>query len=241
VITHSPAAARYTFGGPLPWRTGQWADALEEPFDDHPRARSPEGDGKAILHLTVQLQPEDRALEDEEWKHAAQRFAHALGLHDEPSSAAFVWIALQAQPGRLDLIASLIRSDGTWYAPPADLAYRVQDEARRIEADLDLAAAPPSPREALRNLLAQVTAPTGPLAEARALLARASALAAEDGSPIIDSARIARRLHGHAKHAETFRDRIVRQAQDLGTGSAHPETATSIPLPPSRDGRGRTP
>ncbi|MEU6144161.1 hypothetical protein ABZ848_27885 [Streptomyces sp. NPDC047081] len=48
------------------------------------------------------------------------------------------WIAVQAQPGRLDLLANLIRPDGTWTTRPHQLPALLAAECRRIEAELDL-------------------------------------------------------------------------------------------------------
>lgn len=45
---------------------------------------------------------------------------------------------MQAQTGRLDLIANLIRPDDTWTPQPHRLAQLLSNECRRIEADLGL-------------------------------------------------------------------------------------------------------
>ncbi|MFI7873516.1 hypothetical protein [Streptomyces salinarius] len=121
------------------WTSVEWAEHLEDPYLEHPFAASPDDDRHAILHPDVRLHPDDRELTGPEWSETAHRFARAAGI-EVPGAAehGWRWIAVQGQPGRLDLIANLIHLDGTWRTPPADILRRLADEARRIEQDLNL-------------------------------------------------------------------------------------------------------
>ncbi|WP_129287501.1 relaxase/mobilization nuclease [Streptomyces sp. GZWMJZ-114] len=242
VIAHGPAVERYASARELAtWTTGQWALELEDPLDEYPKATSSRGDRNAILHLQIQLHPDDRRLGDEEWKQLAGRFAHAVGIQEDPSSADFVWIAVQAQPGRLDLIANLIHEKGSWYTPPAGLTYRIEDEARSIEAQLGLVAAPRSHRDVVKDILAVVLEPEhGPLAAVRVLLTHAAARATQDGSNIIDAPGIAGRLGNQVKYAERLRDRLLLLAGELDGGPARREPSAPAPVSAPHERRGHT-
>ncbi|MFJ8676332.1 relaxase/mobilization nuclease [Streptomyces sp. NPDC093589] len=120
------------------WTSAQWAQHLQDPLLDAPYAASPQGDQCAIFHLDVRLHPDDRDLSGAEWAEAAHRLARAAGLQKPGDRIGCHWIAVQGKPGRLDLIANLVRSDGTWQRQPIDLPRRLSDQARRIEADLQL-------------------------------------------------------------------------------------------------------
>lgn len=86
----------------------------------------------------MRLHPDDRGLTRPEWTEIAHRIARAAGIQHPGDDHGCRWIAVQAQPGRLDLIANLIRADGTWTAQPHRLFALLAAESRRIEAELGL-------------------------------------------------------------------------------------------------------
>ncbi|MGW1235026.1 relaxase/mobilization nuclease [Streptomyces californicus] len=137
------------------WTSVEWAEHLDDPRLNHPFPATPP-DGREFCHIEVRLAPHDRELALQEWAEVAHRFARAAGIEIPGKEQGARWIAVQAQPGRLDLIATLIHIDGTWHAPPGDITRRLADEARRIEQDLNLTSsrATPASRPAFR------TAPT---------------------------------------------------------------------------------
>lgn len=137
IVAYWPALDSYTLDDEQASAV-QWADHLEDPLFENPFAASPRGDRQAIAHLDVRLHPDDRDLSGAEWAEIAHRFARAAGIEIPGDVNSCRWIAVQAKPGRLDMIANLIRLDGTWQHPPVDLGGRLNDEARRIEQDLRL-------------------------------------------------------------------------------------------------------
>lgn len=120
------------------WTAPEWADHLNSPARDHPFTTHPAGERRAVMHVTVRLHPLDRSLDHAEWAEIGHRIARTAALTPAGDSEACRWIAVQARPGRLDVIASLIRADGHWAALPRHLARELSAEARRIEADLAL-------------------------------------------------------------------------------------------------------
>ncbi|MFH9002106.1 relaxase/mobilization nuclease [Streptomyces afghaniensis] len=209
------------------WTSVQWAEHLEDPYLQHPFAASPDDDRRAILHLDIRLHPDDRELTGPEWAEVAQRLARAAGIEIPGKEHGCRWIAVQAQPGRLDLIANLIHLDGAWHAPPADKLRRLAQEARRIEQDLHLIPVrsdPPS-RPAIRAALtasAQLATiltqladeQDGPLAAVRGLVEHTShRIARQPGAASTDTAHrlelIARRLYAIQLDLDTTADRMV--------------------------------
>ncbi|MFE9725953.1 relaxase/mobilization nuclease [Streptomyces sp. NPDC005794] len=204
------------------WTSLHWAEHLEGPYLESPFTASPDDDRRAILHLDVRLHPADRELTGAEWAEAAQRLARAAGI-EIPGAAdhGWRWIAVQAQPGRLDLIANLIHIDGTWRAPPADVLRRLTHEARRIEEDLHLipvrsgSATRPALRAAptasaqLASVLTQLAdEQAGPLATVRGLVEHtAHRVTRQPGAASSDTAHrlelIARRLHAIQQALDT--------------------------------------
>lgn len=139
IVAHWPGLDYFTLDDEQRiWTSVQWAEHLEDPYLEHPFADSPDDDRRAILHLDIRLHPDDRELTGPEWAEVAQRLARAAGIEIPGKEHGCRWIAVQAQPGRLDLIANLIHLDGAWHAPPADKLRRLAQEARRIEQDLHL-------------------------------------------------------------------------------------------------------
>ncbi|MGW6577678.1 relaxase/mobilization nuclease [Streptomyces sp. NPDC054945] len=118
------------------WSSATWADHLADPSQEHPLASGPNGDRRAILHVTAHMHPLDRELNHAEWSEIGHRIARVAGIAPPGDDQACQWIAVQAQPGRLDVIANRIRLDGTWSAQPRRLLQTLVTEAQHIEADL---------------------------------------------------------------------------------------------------------
>ncbi|UIX34376.1 relaxase/mobilization nuclease [Streptomyces sp. GQFP] len=213
IVAYWPALDSYTLDDEqATWSAVQWADHLEDPLFENPFAASPRGDRQAISHLDVRLHPDDRDLSGAEWAEIAHRFARAAGIEVPGDVNSCRWIAVQAKPRRLDVIANLIRLDGTWQHPPVDLGRRLNDEARRIEQDLHLIPVAtsdgpgstrslPTASAQLAGLLTQLAdEQSGPLATVRGLIEHsAHRLAHQAGAAGSDTARrlelIATRLH----------------------------------------------
>ncbi|MFF5313110.1 relaxase/mobilization nuclease [Streptomyces massasporeus] len=229
IVAHWPGLDYFTLDDEQKtWTSVQWAEHLEDPYLEHPFAASPDDDRRAILHLDIRLHPDDRELTGPEWAEVAQRLARAAGIEIPGKEHGCRWIAVQAQPGRLDLIANLIHLDGAWHAPPADKLRRLAQEARRIEQDLHLIpirSDPPS-RPAVRAALtasAQLATiltqladeQAGPLAAVRGLVEHTShRIARQPGAAGTDTAHrlelIARRLHAIQQDLDTTATRLVQ-------------------------------
>ncbi|CAM5458135.1 relaxase/mobilization nuclease [Streptomyces microflavus] len=156
VVAHWPGLDEFTQDDEdRTWTSVEWAEHLDDPRLNHPFPATPR-DGLAFFHVEVRLAPHDRELALQEWAEVGHRLARAAGIEIPGKEQGARWIAVQAQPGRLDLIANLIHIDGTWHAPPGNVARRLADEARRVEQDLNLTPSrtAPAPRPAAR------TAPT---------------------------------------------------------------------------------
>ncbi|MEH0550989.1 relaxase/mobilization nuclease [Streptomyces sp. B21-101] len=229
IVAHWPGLDYFTLDDEQRiWTSVQWAEHLEDPYLEHPFAASPDDDRRAILHLDIRLHPDDRELTGPEWAEVAQRLARAAGIEIPGKEHGCRWIAVQAQPGRLDLIANLIHLDGAWHAPPADKLRRLAQEARRIEQDLHLIPVrsdPPS-RPAVRAALtasAQLATiltqladeQAGPLAAVRGLVEHTShRIARQPGAADTDTAHrlelIARRLYAIQQDLDTTANRLVQ-------------------------------
>ncbi|MEV6007353.1 relaxase/mobilization nuclease [Streptomyces sp. NPDC051976] len=238
IVAHWPGLDHFTLDDEQKtWTSVQWAEHLEEALLEHPFAASPDDDRRAILHLDVRLHPDDRELHGPQWAEVAHRLARAAGIEIPGKESGCRWIAVQAQPGRLDLIANLIHLDGAWHAPPADSGRRLADEARRIEEDLHLvpvrsgAPSRPAVRTALTasaqlaTLLTQLAdEQSGPLAAVRGLVEHTShRIARQPGAASTDAAHrlelIARRLHAIQ--------------QDLDTTATRLAQTRAVPVPPA--------
>ncbi|MFD4022252.1 relaxase/mobilization nuclease [Streptomyces sp. NPDC058576] len=154
VVAHWPGLDEFTQDDEdRIWTSVEWAEHLDDPRLNHPFPATPP-DGQAFFHIEVRLAPCDRELALQEYAEVAHRLARAAAIEVPGKEQGARWIAVQAQPGRLDLIANLIHIDGTWHAPPGNVARRLADEARRIEQDLHLASpsrATPASRPAART------------------------------------------------------------------------------------------
>ncbi|MFJ6574056.1 relaxase/mobilization nuclease [Streptomyces sp. NPDC091292] len=228
-VAHWPALDYFTLDDEQKtWTSVQWAEHLEDPYLEHPFATSPDDDRRAILHLDVRLHPDDRGLTRPEWAEVAHRLARAAGIEIPGKESGCRWIAVQAQPSRLDLIANLIHLDGAWHTPPADKLRRLAHEARRIEQDLDLipvrsdSPARPAVRAALTASAQLATILThladeraGPLAAVRGLAEHTShRIARQPGAVSTDAAHrlelIALRLHAIQQDLDTTATRLVQ-------------------------------
>jgi hypothetical protein len=229
IVAHWPGLDYFTLDDEQRiWTSVQWAEHLEDPYLEHPFAASLDDDRRAILHLDIRLHPDDRELTGPEWAEVAQRLARAADIEIPGKEHGCRWIAVQAQPGRLDLIANLIHLDGAWHAPPADKLRRLAQEARRIEQDLHLIPVrsdPPS-RPAVRAALtasAQLATiltqladeQAGPLAAVRGLVDHTShRIARQPGAADTDTAHrlelIARRLYAIQQDLDTTANRLVQ-------------------------------
>ncbi|MEU0844022.1 relaxase/mobilization nuclease [Streptomyces sp. NPDC005962] len=204
VVAHWPGLDYFTLDDEQKtWTSVQWAEHLEDPYLEHRFAASRGDDRRAIFHLGVRLHSDDRELSGPEWAEVAHRIARAAGIEVPGKEHGCRWIAVQAQPGRLDLIANLIRLDGAWHAPPADAPRRIAAETRRIEQDLHLipVRTGPTARPVIR------TAPTA----AAQLASVLTQLSDEQAGPLAT----VRGLVEHTAH------RIARQPGAVGTDSAH--------------------
>ncbi|MGW5120264.1 relaxase/mobilization nuclease [Streptomyces noursei] len=211
------------------WTSAQWAEHLNDPLLEHPFTAGAQGDRRAIAHIDVRLHPDDRALTGPEWAEVGHRFARVAGIEVPGDERGCRWIAVQAQPQRLDLIANLIRLDGTWHAQPFNLAQRLVKEARRIETDLVLTPvlgtgerqavrAVPTASTQLAAVLSQLAdEQSGPLATVRGLVEHTAHRLARQ--PDGTSQATAHRL-------ELVARRIHHIQQDLHTTAAHLPEAT---------------
>ncbi|WP_420036024.1 hypothetical protein ACN2WE_30810 [Streptomyces sp. cg28] len=238
------------------WRSIEYIEHLEGPGFQHPETTSSEADRRPIWHADVRLHPDDRALSGAEWSEIAHRVIRAAGLHSTTNRPEFRWLAVQAQSGRLHVVANLIRSDGTWAAMPPGQVSRLADESRCLESDLGLISHrtgpdPQQPARQARFLLPRVddasaadTAShpavllqqlaeerTGPLATVRGLIQHAAHHLEElPDAHSRDSAHqlemIARRLHGIQQSLESLATALPPAAR---TNLAGPTSAAPAP------------
>ncbi|MGW6454402.1 relaxase/mobilization nuclease [Streptomyces sp. NPDC055078] len=229
VVAHWPGLDHFTLDDEQKtWTSVEWAEHLEDPYLEHPFAASPDGDRRAILHLDVRLHPDDRELTGPEWSETAYRLARAAGIEIPGQEHGCRWIAVQAQPGRLDLIANLIHLDGARHSPPTDILRRLSGEARRIEQDLHLipvrtgpttrpaiCTAPTASAQLASVLMQLADEQAGPLATVRGLVEHtAHRIARQPGAVGADTAHrlelIARRIHAIQQDLDTTAAHLVQ-------------------------------
>ncbi|MEV5979659.1 hypothetical protein [Streptomyces sp. NPDC052114] len=143
VVASAPLDSSVAEGGPKEWMFADGEEYLLAPQSLHPYAAGPNANDPEIFHMAVRLHPADRELRPPEWAEIAQRLSRVAGLAPAGDEQACRWVALQARPGRLDVIGNLIRGDGAWARQPYPLARALMEESRRIEVDLGLVPAQP--------------------------------------------------------------------------------------------------
>ncbi|MFF0740604.1 relaxase/mobilization nuclease [Streptomyces sp. NPDC004111] len=249
VVAHWPGLDRYTLDDEQRmWTAAQWAEHLQDPLLEQPFAAGPQGDRRAIFHLSVRLHPADRDLTGTEWAEIGHRLARSAGI-EVPGRDGCRWIAVQAQRARLDVLGNLIRLDGSWYAPHRVLP-RLADEARRLETDLHLiparseTASVQQPAHGAAEQLARVLAPlvdeqSGPLATVRGLVEHtAHRLARQPQAAHGEAAHrlelIARRLHAVQQDLDAVVVRLTTPPRPQGAAPHHALPATPFAAPSGR-------
>ncbi|MFD3907488.1 hypothetical protein HXS80_06175 [Streptomyces sp. CB04723] len=248
VVAHWAGLDYYTpFDEQQIWTSTEWAKHLDDPAWQHPFPADPKGGHRAIWHADVRLAPGDRDLTGPEWSEIAHRIARAAGIQRPGDHQGCRWIAVQAQPGRLDLLANLLRVDGTWAELPHRLLAHVTAEGRRIEADLGLISPSggPAPDSAAR-FAARYATPQANVSDAASQLAGLlGQLADEDTGPLstvrglVEHAahRIGRLPHAHAHGSAHQLELIARRLhgiqQDLDATAAALPTAPAAPARPA--------
>ncbi|MFD7017499.1 hypothetical protein [Streptomyces sp. NPDC059928] len=259
VVAHWPGLDHYTLDGEQrTWTSADWAEHLDDPIWQHPFAASGHGDRRAIWHASVRLHPDDRDLTVPEWAEIAHRIAYTAGIQRPGDDHGCRWIAVQAQPGRLDLLANLIRSDGTWTTQPYHLHKALAPESRRMEAELGLISprTGPDPQQAvqqarfagrptlqadtadataqLAGLLRQLADErTGPLSTVRGLVEHAAhrldRLPAAHGPVSAHQLElIARRLHGVQQDLDSLAAGLPAAARPAPARPAPPAPAVTV-------------
>lgn len=251
IVAYWPGLDDYTMDDEqASWTAAKWAQHLEEPLLEHPFAASPTGDRRAIFHLDVRLNPDDRDLSGAESAETAHRLARAAGIEIPGDHNGCHWIAVQGRPGRLDLIANLIRLDGAWQPRPADLPQRLAGEARRIEHDLRLSRVPitppqpasaravPSPATQSAAILAKLADEgAGPLAAARKLIEHTAHRL--DALPGSNSAEAGHHLEWAARRLFALQQDLDRTATALLQPAGRTRTTPFVPAPPPVPGSHR--
>ncbi|MBA2950258.1 hypothetical protein [Streptomyces himalayensis] len=213
VVAHWPGLDAYTLDDEERiWTSADWAEHLDDPIWQHPFAASPQGDRRAIWHASARLHPDDRDLTRPEWAEIAHRLARAADVQRPGDELGCRWIAVQAQPGRIDLLANLIRADGTWTTHRLNPS-RLAAESRRLEAELGLISPSPGgadPQKAAR--FAQRARPPFAVADATAQLAGLLRQLADENSGPLSTVR------GLVEHAAYRLDRLPAAH---GPDSAH--------------------
>jgi hypothetical protein len=161
VVACWPGIDAHAHGEQDAWTVAQWAEHLDEPAWDHPFARSPRGGHRPVIHLQARLRPGDPTVRGPEWAEIARRIATETRIQVAGRQGCR-WVAVRAAPGRLDLIASGIRHDGTWCRLPAGLLRRLSVSDRRTEHDLGLISPAADHRRPRARQPVPATAPAPP-------------------------------------------------------------------------------
>ncbi|MFI7094828.1 relaxase/mobilization nuclease domain-containing protein [Streptomyces lydicus] len=112
----------------------QLQQLLDQPVENVDQAERPK---RHVWHLSVRNGPDDRILTDEEWGDVARRMVAAAGIDAPEEDAGCRWAAVRHADDHIHIVATLVREDG--YKPDLNFdAKRVQDEARKLEAELGL-------------------------------------------------------------------------------------------------------
>ncbi|MGZ2362100.1 hypothetical protein LRE75_36495 [Streptomyces sp. 372A] len=247
VVAHWPGLDYFApFDEQKIWTSAEWAEHLASPTRQRPFVTSPNDDLRAIWHADVRLHPADRDLNGPEWSEIAHRIARAAGIQRPGDEQGCRWIAVQAQRGRLDLLANLSRPDGTWAALPHRLLALVTAEGRRIEAELGLISprtGGPDPDSAARF----ARRPQADVADAATQLAELlGQLADENTGPLstvrglVEHAahRLDRLPHPHAQGGARQLEWIARRLHSIqmdldATAATLPATAPPAPARPT--------
>ncbi|MEU7646331.1 hypothetical protein [Streptomyces huasconensis] len=255
VVASAPLDAGVAAGGPKEWMFADWEEYLLAPQSLHPYAAGPNANDPEIFHVAVRLHPADRELSVPEWAEIAHRLTRVAGLADEHTCR---WVALQARPGRLDVIANLIRDDGARARQPYPLVRALVEECRRIEADLGLVPAqpqggrplivllpaqrpvlprptteqpPPAVAAQLATLLCQLAdETTGPIASVRGLVEQAAHRLEE--LPHSYGPAAGRRLELIARRLYGIQQDLKAATADLPAASEHATHASHVPAAP---------
>lgn len=251
VVAHWSGLDYYTpFDEQQIWTPAEWAEHLDDPTREHPLAASPHSDRRAIWHADVRLAPDDRDLTGPEWSEIAHRIARTAGIQRPGDHQGCRWIAIQAQPGRLDLLANLIRPDDTWAEQSHRLLALVTAEGRRIEADLGLISprtGGPDPDSAARFAARYATSQANVSDAATQLAGLLGQLADENTGPLstvrglVEHAahRLGRlphaHAHGSARQLELIARRLhgIQQDLDPPPPTAHRPSGPAAPARPT--------
>ncbi|MGW1194516.1 relaxase/mobilization nuclease [Streptomyces sp. NPDC002536] len=206
-----------------------------------------------VFHVSVRLRPGDRVLAKTEWSEIAYRLARTTGIAPPGDDKACRWIALQPQPGRLHLLANLIREDGTRARQPRPLHTLLLSECHRIDSDLRLRAegasadGPQSGRDSpavadaaqaalLRRLAEEAN---GPLANVRRLVEQAAHQVANHHNGRASDA--GHRLEWAARRLFALQQDLQATAASLDQAAQRPPAASEIPvaMPAARAHRSR--
>ncbi|MEU3599309.1 hypothetical protein ABZ714_11335 [Streptomyces sp. NPDC006798] len=120
------------------WAPVDWINHLDGMTFEWPFAADDGGVREPIFHLTATLHPSDRPLGSTEWGDIAHRLAITARLAQPLDELGCQWVAFQARPRRLDLLANLIRLDGNWQRLDASPLQGVRRQLRRVELDFGL-------------------------------------------------------------------------------------------------------
>ncbi|MEV7196892.1 hypothetical protein AB0N81_34585 [Streptomyces sp. NPDC093510] len=153
VVACAPVDSSIAEGGPKEWMFADWEEYLLAPQFLHPYAAGLNANAPEIFHMAVRLHPADRELSPPEWAEIAERLTRVTGFAPAADEHACRWVALQAGPGRLDVIANPIREDGTRARQPWPVHEALRNECRLIEGDLGLV---PAQRRGGRPLTAHL-------------------------------------------------------------------------------------
>ncbi|MBC9719200.1 hypothetical protein H9Y04_42485 [Streptomyces sp. TRM66268-LWL] len=263
VVAHWPGLDAYLLDEQeRVWTSADWAEHLDDPLWQHSFVAGPQGDRHAIWHASVRLHPDDRELTGPEWSEIAHRVARTAGIQRPGDDHGCRWIAVQAQTGRLDLIANLIRPDDTWTTQPYRLPARLATESRRIEAELGLISprTGPDPQQPVQQarfagrrleagtadaasqfavLLRQLAAErTGPLSTVRGLIEHAAhrldGLPDAYGPDIAHQLEmVARRLYGIQESLESLAAALPARARPPLAGPTPPASKPIVTPGPS--------